>query len=543
MGRSRIEDKTYTEPHSIVEVASNTLSGYPHLVSITAVHNEKEKSIELIYTFSDFKGALKNISTKIPEDKKTLSSIASVAPAASIYEQEVSELFGVTFDGNPFAGKRVLLPDCFPNDVHPLLKDVKQEDLEKVVTGCMLGEPQIYVTGSSRYSAESVILLPFGPYHPALKEPERFILVLEGETIVDVIPKIGHVHRGIEKIAEGRTFLQDLFLVERICGICSFIHSWTFTLAVEELLNVKPSKKAEYLRTMVAELERIHSHVLWIGLLGYWTGFESMFMWIWRLREKIMSLLDLLTGNRVHKSFIAFGGVRKDVADEKLNTVAKTIAEFEKDYKKLIDEIMSYEPLVERIKGIGMYNAEHAIRLGAVGPMIRAAGAPYDIRKVEPYGAYDEIDFNVVTGKGGDVFNVTMVRIKEVLESINIIRQCIEKMPRNENPVPKILVSGVVKEGEAVARTEAPRGELFYYVKAANSRNPHRVKIRTPTLANILLAADMLKGYTLSDVPVIITSIDPCFSCMDRVLVVDKNHNSAFFVDFNKLRKENRVAG
>ncbi|MEZ0394718.1 MAG: NADH-quinone oxidoreductase subunit C [Desulfurococcaceae archaeon] len=535
MGRHKVESKEVVGPDEIVDRFSKASPSHPHLISITGVQYGKE--IEIIYSLDDLRGSIVHVATRVPLERPIIDSVSKELSSASIYEQEVHDLFGVTFKGNPLGTSKLLLPDCFPEGLHPGLKEVSSEGVEKTLERtCLESVPSIYVTGASRYSVESAVVLPYGPYHPALKEPERFVFVLEGEKIIDVVPRIGHIHRGIEKLAEARTLLQDLFLVERICGICSFSHSWAFTLAVEELLGMHAPRRAEYLRTLVAELERIHSHLLWIGLIGYWTGFESAFMWIWELRERILNVIDAITGNRVHKSFITFGGTRRDVPDDVLASASKTLSDFERDYERLLDEIMSYEPLVERLRGIGRYSAEQAVRLGAVGPMIRAAGVPYDIRKVDPYGAYGEVGFEVVTGKEGDAYSLLVLRAREVLESVRIARECAEKAPRGENPVPKVPFVGVVKEGETISRVEAPRGELFYYLRGTNARTPHRVKIRTPTLANVALTAAMLRGATLSDVPVVLTAMDPCFSCMDRAVAVDVRTGKSYPLSFDVRR-------
>jgi len=510
-----------TIPETLPETARAVQQRYPHFMGITAVHSGS--NIELLYSFSSWSGEMKHLLVTLPERGGAVESISSVVKGAYIYEMEVRDMFGIEFLNHPLPGSRLLLPDSYPSTAPPpLLKTVSLEQLHEILDRISQMEPPspaIPITGSSRHSVESLVILPFGPYHPALKEPEHFAIALDGERIVEARPRIGYIHRGIEKLAENRTFLQALFLVERVCGICSFHHSWTYTLAVEKLLGISPNMRAEYLRTLVAELERIHSHALWIGLLGYWAGFDSMFMWLWSARERVMKLLEMIAGNRVNKSFITIGGVRYDVSDEKLKIVQREIAEFEKEFRRISEAVMSYEPIAERTKNIGVYHADLAVATGAVGPTLRAAGIAYDIRKAEPYGAYPELSFDVVTEKRGDVLSTANVRVKETFESIRIIQQLVERMPGG-NPVPSAFFMGTSKDGEAMARTEPPRGELFYYVRGKlGAKNPYRVKIRTPTLPNLVLAAEALKGYTLADVPLILTMIDPCFSCEDRAIV------------------------
>ncbi|MEM4852746.1 MAG: NADH-quinone oxidoreductase subunit C [Thermofilum sp.] len=498
-------------------------SGFNHLMAITCVDLGGE--LELIYSLSSLDGRPLHLSLKVPQGSAKVSSIAALMPAASFYEREVHDLFGVHFEGNEGMGSRFLLPQCYPEEAPPpLLKSVDSAQVRELLSTLRCASP-LPIHLEAPLSPESVVV-PFGPYHPALKEPEHISLVVEGERIRKAFIKIGYVHRGIEKAAEARSFLRDIYLFEKVCGICSTHHAWTFVEAVESLLGLQPPPRAVFLRAIVAELERIHSHALWLGLVGYWMGFESMFMWVWGLRELVMDILEEATGNRVHKSFVTIGGVRRDIPDEKLRGYVEKLSQLRSSIASLMEDILSSEQFASRTRGIGRYTLEQARRFSTVGPVRRAAGDPYDIRKIEPYGAYDRVDFHVPVASEGDVYNLVKIRLEELLSSVDIIAQLVEKIPSG-NPVPPRHFMGTVPEGEAYARTEAPRGELLYYVKADNKHNPYRVKIRTPTLANIQLAASLLEGALVSDLPLIVTSIDPCFSCMDRVTVLK---DGEFFV-------------
>ena len=539
MGRGRIEEPTRVGNAELHDKVTGLIrEGFEHLITITGVDRGEE--IELIYHLSNSKGGVFHLSTTVRKHG-TAPSISDIVPGAYIYEMEVHDMLGVLFEGNPWMRYKLLLPDCYPLDEPPPLwkeadpNRIREKIYEATSAACTLAEP---ISGSSMLSPESFVV-PFGPYHPALKEPEHFRLVVEGERILQAVPRIGFVHRGIEKAAESRSYLRDIFLLERICGICSMHHSWTFVMAVEELLGMQVDRRAKYIRTLVAELERIHSHSLWLGLVGYWMGFETMFMWVWTIREDIMDLLELISGNRVHKSIVTIGGVRRDVSDTVLEKVSRKVEEFEKRFRRLMDDILSMDEFIARTSGIGKYSLETARKLCTVGPTRRAVGDGYDIRRIEPYGAYGELDFRVVTDVGGDVYSLVKVRMQEILESINIIRQVVAEMPPG-NPVPKREFMGTVKKGSAYARTEAPRGELFYYVEANNKHSPERVKVRTPTLANITLAAEALRGQTLSDVPLVITMIDPCFSCMDRVLVIDRQRGDSKVLDESYFHRNRR---
>ena len=385
---------------------------------------------------------------------------------------------------------------------------------------------------------EDEILIPLGPQHPALKEPINFMIRAEGEIVVDAQPRIGYVHRGIERLAMERTYLKTTYLVERVCGICSAAHQGTYCTTVEELLDMEIPPRGDYIRALVWELERLHSHALWLGVAGHEIGFDTLFMYTWRDRELVMDILEMLSGNRVNYGMNKIGGVRYDVTDEMKNKILKAMDLLEKrfkDYKKRLSE----EPTVlGRLVNVGILDKSTAIKLSAVGPTLRASGVKEDIRKEDPYSIYEEIPFEAISYDSCDLVARVFVRIDEFLESINIIRWVLNNLP--DGPVYK-RTPIKIPQGEAVCRSEAPRGELMYYIKSdGKSNHPERVKIRTPTLANILSIREMLKGSYLADVPIIVAGIDPCISCMDRVMIVHEDTGKAEIWTDEKLREYSR---
>jgi len=386
--------------------------------------------------------------------------------------------------------------------------------------------------GLMQYSTEG--MMPFGPVHPSLKEPEYFKLYLEGEKIVQVVPRIGYVHRGIERAAQERTWVKNIYLFERICGICSFHHSLSYTEGVEALAPFEIPKRAKYLRELVAEFERIHSHLLWLGLLGHWAGFDTLFMWIWKDREHILDLEEAISGNRVNKSYTTLGGVRNDLPDslvEKSRTEVNYLERRAEYYKSLVQ---SEETLNVRTKGRGRINQEMARKLCPVGPLLRCTGIARDIRAEDPYAAYGEVPPQVQTENDGDIASLMTLRLNEVTDSCRLVKETLEKMPSGAY---KVNFPRSVPAGESTFHVEAPRGELFYFVKSAGGSVPERVKVRTSTMANILTATEMLKGHTLADVPVVLTGMDPCFGCMDRISVVDVDKSKEWTVSGEQLRK------
>ncbi|MCD6509567.1 MAG: nickel-dependent hydrogenase large subunit [Thermoprotei archaeon] len=379
-----------------------------------------------------------------------------------------------------------------------------------------------------------IVEIPVGPQHPALKEPIRFIFQLDGEIVVGAEPRLGYAHRGIEKLAEHRTYVQALYLSERICGICSVAHTTCYVETAERVFNVEAPPRAKYIRVIVSELNRIHSHLLWLGILAHEVGFDTLFMYTWRDREMVLDLLEMITGNRVLYAINMIGGVRHDITPEmadKARKVMDYLEERTKYYKRVAEE----DPVFNnRLAEVGILSPSDARRLCAVGPTIRGSGVKTDIRRDDPYSAYDEVPFNVITYDEGDALAKTLVRIDEILESINMIRYALDHMPGGEISV---RVPMRPPPGEAVGRVEAPRGELFYYIKSDGTMRPYRFKVRTPTLANIPALCRMLEGIFVADIPVVVASIDPCIACMDRVLLIDKSRGKKWVWTKEELRR------
>jgi NADH-quinone oxidoreductase subunit D len=366
--------------------------------------------------------------------------------------------------------------------------------------------------------------IPLGPQHPALKEPEGFSIALKGEKILGVDIRLGYNHRGIEKGCEERSYIQDIYLVERVCGICSHAHSTCFIQAVEEIAGLQVPPRALYIRSIIGELERIHSHLLWLGVAGHEVGFDTLLMYSWRDREVVMDLFAEITGNRVHYGMNALGGVRRDITAKQIEQIMKALDVLTERTRYYIDVATQEVTLIKRLSGVGILSYADALRLDAVGPTARASGVNRDTRKDDPYAAYGEVAFDVITDNHNDVYGRTVVRLKELMESYKIIRQLIEKLP--DGPI-AIKAPRKVPAGEAVSRYEAPRGEDVHYVKANGTEKPERVKIRAPTLANIQAVKHMLQDRYLADMPIVIAAIDPCFSCTDRVISIhnlDQKH-------------------
>lgn len=354
-------------------------------------------------------------------------------------------------------------------------------------------------------------VIPFGPQHPVFPEPLHLKLTVEDEIVTEAVPAFGFVHRGLEQLADIRDFQQMIQVVERVCGICSTMHALCYCQGIEEMMNIGVPPRARFLRVIWAEIHRIQSHLLWLGLFADSFGFESLFMQCWRIREKVLDINEATGGNRIIPSVNVIGGVRKDLDSDSVSRLLSDLHEIEKEVMRLEGVLLDDYTVRKRTVGKGILTEKQAFELGAVGPTLRASGVAQDVRQLG-YGAYGELEFEPITEKSGDAYARCKVRFREVFQAVDLIRQAIIKLPEGEI---NVKVKGK-PEGETVTRVEQPRGELLYYIRANGKKNLDRLRIRTPTFANIPSLTVMLPGVELADVPVIVLSIDPCISCTER---------------------------
>lgn len=379
-------------------------------------------------------------------------------------------------------------------------------------------------------------VIPVGPYHPLLEEAEYFTLQVDGETVVDIDLEIGWMHRGHEFISESKTFTQSLYLVERICGICSTSHPLAAVHAMEDVDNIEIPLRARYIRTLVGELERIHSHLLWLGLAGHFIGYDTLWMWAWKYREPVLQMFEIISGNRNHYGMMRVGGVAKDVDPDKIKSLLDIMDEIEKKIQMIAKAANDDPVLKSRLKGVGVLTKKDAIDYCAVGPTARASGVSIDVRKDEPTDAYDLVDFKIIVAQNGDVFDKTVVRLLETFESIKICKQCLEKL--------KTINGGIinnVKEispGEGIGRYEAPRGEVFHYVRTDGTNRPVRHKVRAPSYVNIPTFKASCKGIPVADALITLAAVDPCYCCTERSIKIRDKNNEPYQLDLMKLSRE-----
>lgn len=358
-------------------------------------------------------------------------------------------------------------------------------------------------------------VITIGPFHPLQEEPELFTLTVEGEKVVGLDVHLGYNHRGIEKLSESKTFDQSTFVIERICGICSTSHPFAYTRAVEDVIGVEEPERARYIRTIIAEGERIHSHLLWIGLAGHFLGYNTVYMWVWKLREEILDVMEMLSGNRNNYAMFKPGGVRRDIDADVIPVAIRKIDGIMPTFDLLRKAVLDDPVLHARLKGIGVLTREEAIAWCAVGPTSRASGVARDVRKDSPYAAYDRVPWKMITAEEGDVFAKAVVRILEVYESAAIMKECLRRLPAG--PIDLDLKG--VPPGEGIGVHEAPRGEVFHYVRSDGTNRPVRHKVRAPSFMNIATCASTIVGETISDASIILASVDPCYCCTERLAV------------------------
>lgn len=382
-------------------------------------------------------------------------------------------------------------------------------------------------------------IVPIGPYHPLLEEPEFFKLYCDGETVVDMEWETGYNHRGIEKICESKTFEQVFYVVERICGICSTSHPFAYANAVESIPGIDIPVRAKLIRSIVGELERVHSHLLWVGLAGHFLGYNTVFMWAWKYREPVLDMFEIITGNRNSYAMFTIGGVRRDVDADKAAKLLQVLDDVIKKTNMLIGAVMDDPVFHARLKGVGVLTPKDIRDFGAVGPTARASGVDADIRRDDPYAAYEMLDWKVITAKEGDIFAKAEVRLLELLESISMIRQCLELLKKEKEGDIKAKVKEI-PPGIGIGHAEAPRGEVFHFVKSDGSNSPVRHKIRAPSYTNIPTFRKSCIGGTISDAAIATAAVDPCYCCTERMTQVYDNKTGKRIMNAAELIKRSQ---
>ena len=455
------------------------------------------------------------VKTYIPQNDPCYPSVTRKVPAAVWYEREAYDMLGLIAEGLPDT-RRLVLPDDWPEGIYPLRKDSMDYRYrpdpfpEEEEPEYKFLEPE----------GAGVVDVPWGPLHITSDEPGHFRLFVDGETIIDADYRLYYQHRGMEKLAENRMNYDQMgFLAERVCGICGFAHSIACIETAERAQGIVAPKRAQAIRVMCLEIERLHSHLLNIGLACEVTGNVSAFMHIFRVREYTMELAQLVTGGRKTYGNVMIGGVRRDMTAEESKKALELVDKIEKYTKEVWEAVMEDDNQINRWKGVGILDRKIARDFSPVGPNIRGSGFKRDSRYDHPYDVLNEIEFEVVVEDGCDVLSREKVRYKEVIESLKIIRQCIDIMPGGAIFIkPQTIIT---PGAFALGNDEAPRGENIHWIMHGNAQKVYRWRCRAATYNNWPSLRYQFQGNDISDAALIVCSLDPCYSCTERVTVVD----------------------
>lgn len=451
------------------------------------------------------------LESPVSEKDLQIESITGLVPGANWAEREFRDAIGVHPEGHPDP-RRLLLADDWPEGVYPLRRDFPYN---------YRPPPADHARPQLLDAPAGASVLPMGPFFPVLEEPAYWRLFVEGETIVGCDTRIFYNHRGIEKLGDSvLTYNEIPYLAERICGICGFIHSTCYCQAVEKAAGTEAPRRARYIRTIMLELERIHSHLLWLGIAGHIIGFDTVLMQTWRIREPVMWLCEEISGNRKTYGMNTVGGLRRDLPNHVKPKLIEVLAEVEKETIAVRNAIVGDSTLHARTKGVGVLTNQWAKKICAVGPPARASGVAIDARMDHPYAAYDEVPPQVVTQEAGDTWARVLVRVGELLESIRLVREALSAIP--EGPICAEINEGIPPGKEGVSVVEAPRGEAVHFVQTGGDNRPYRWRVRAPTYPNLQALPAMIQNETIADVPITLGSLDPCFSCTERLETIDR---------------------
>jgi Ni,Fe-hydrogenase III large subunit/Ni,Fe-hydrogenase III component G len=524
-------------PREYVKEAVQTIFnelGARYQISVGTDARPLHGNFEILHFFafdkSNFRVALR---FKVPPDDPKIDSITSIIPGANWAEREFRDFIGVEPVGHPDP-RRLVLPDDWPEGVHPLRKEVPYNYQPPATTGCefKFKEPPPGATA-----------LPIGPFFPVLEEPIQFRLFVEGENVVGADHRGFYVHRGIEKLGESQlTYNQIPFLAERICGICGFTHSVCYCETVEGAAGIEVPLPAKYVRSYCLEMERVHSHLLWLGLACHILGFDTLFMQFWRIREPIMWMAERITGNRKNYGMNLVGGTRRNIPEEIREELLRVIDQTEKETLELSKTLLNDSAFIARTKEVGILTPEEVRLTGALGPTARASGVDIDVRRDFPYAAYPYLKFDVIVLNGCDVLSRALVRVYETIESLKMMRQILKEFP--DGPTMVKIEEELPPYREFMSATESPRGEDFHYVMLGENNRPYRWKVRAPSYMNIPSVFWMFKpGTTIADAPITIGSVDPCISCTERFEIVDRSTGESKFLSQKEMYEISRRGG
>jgi len=534
-------------------------AAFNHLTDICSVdYPEDRNRFEVVYHLHSLPYNRRlRLKARLPEEHPTIASVTGIWKGAEFLEREVYDMMGITFTGHPDL-RRILMPEDY-SEGYPLRKDFPAEGrgwrshfdfiprldeapVETTESEIPEHEKQAFraeaaPTGSRR---REELLLNMGPQHPSTHGVLRVVLELDGERIVKATPDLGYLHRGVEKLSEGLAYMQIIPHTDRLDYVCAMANNYAYVRAVEKLLGITIPERAEYIRTIVAEMQRIIGHLFWLGTQALDIGAMTVFFWTFREREVLLDLFEKLCGARLTLNYYRIGGVDSDFTPDLVQWLKAFLDTFPENVKEYDSLIASNRIWLGRTKNVAVISAEDAINFGCTGPVLRGSGVAYDIRKSEPYGVYDKVDWEVPVGKNGDTYDRYWIRMEEMRQSARIIKQCLDQMPPGPIvadepqyiPPPKqqvmrdmeslihhfiIFTQGLKPpKGEIYCATEAPKGELGFFIVSDGSARPYRLKIRSPSFVHMGAFDHMARGYLISDIITIFGTYDIVMGECDR---------------------------
>ncbi len=549
----------------LLEVATflhdDPVAAFDHITDVcSADYPDELERFEVIYHFLSLSQSGRiRMKTRVTEDNPVVPTLTSIWKGAEFMEREVYDLMGIRFTDHPDL-RRILMPEDY-DEGHPLRKDFPTEgkgwrsrfeflhpfeepsedtavdqvpEEAKGVFRSGNGDPPV----AGRRKEE--LLLNMGPQHPATHGVLRVVFDLDGERIVKSTPDLGYLHRGVEKLCEGLAYMQILPHTDRLDYVCSMTNNYAYVRAVEKLLCMKIPERAEYIRTIVAEMQRIVGHLFWLGTQALDIGAMTVFFWTFREREALLDMFEKLCGARLTLNYYRIGGVDSDFTPELVSGLRAFLEAFPNHLNEYDELLLNNRIWIGRTKNVAVISGADAINFGLTGPVLRGSGVAYDVRKLEPYGAYDKVDWEVPVGKNGDTYDRYWVRLEEMRQSARILRQCLDQMPEGPimadvpqvTPPPKANVMRDMESlihhfiiftqgfkpprGETYCATEAPKGELGFFIISDGSPRPYRLKIRSPSFVHMGAFDHMARGYLISDAITIFGTYDIVMGECDR---------------------------
>ena len=510
---------------------------------------------EAVYHLFRSEGGPLSLHVHADRDAPAVPSVVSVWPAASVHERETWDLMGIHFDGHPDL-RRILLWEGYEG--HPLRKDWREvyfeEDKKPFSNRYPEGQPvqaeersplgrnlryppdwspegwepeaemkvyaplDVQVGGNGRSMPTDQVVVNMGPQHPSTHGVLRMVARLDGETVQQLEPVLGYLHRCHEKIGERNTWLANMPFTDRLDYVCSMSNNFGYAVAVEKLMGVEVPERAEYIRVIMAELTRILNHFVSIGFFTNDIGvYLTVMLYALEERELIIDLFEMASGSRMMCNYFRFGGVARDLPEGWVSLAKELVYErIPRRLEEFVKLCLDNEIFRARTVGVSVLPAEKAVAYGCTGPLLRASGVPYDVRRAEPYSIYDQFDWDVAVADNGDIYDRFVVRFEEMRQSLHILRQALERLPDGPIQAGKVQATAKVPAGESYGRVESPKGELGFYLVSDGTANPYRYRIRTPSFANIGVLGELCRGHLVADVVAILASIDITLGEVDR---------------------------